>query len=387
MSKISRRQMQNRKHLDASKKNSEECREVMRANYARNLAMMESMSMQRDSDDNDNDNDDGNGNDDSGEKEKKKDQDQKEVEVEEGIDDGDNSRDRNGGGVHRDDSGDDDIARARDRERERERERGIGRSRDCDSGSDSSGDGKGKEDVLLWTSGELSEDEGAAVTRGGGSGSGSGERHQVSGSSSSSPGQVKSPDGKSKEVNHEYLKACLASAEEQKKKQAEKKLRKRERAEAKAKYGRDYEKKDVSDSDGSSSDSEGSTNMDWLCSDEFNSDLPQVGVIDFTKKFRRDSINSFQHIEDAGDRSLCSTEDGDALDRTPLESCLHYMKKKIHQLEKYENLNRVIAIVLFYAIGVLVYSFLENWSVSDAVYFITISITTVGFGMLNIFEF
>jgi hypothetical protein len=241
--------------------------------------------------------------------------------------------------------------------------------------------------VLLWTSGELSEDEGAAVTRGGGSGSGSGERHQVSGSSSSSPGQVKSPDGKSKEVNHEYLKACLASAEEQKKKQAEKKLRKRERAEAKAKYGRDYEKKDVSDSDGSSSDSEGSTNMDWLCSDEFNSDLPQVGVIDFTKKFRRDSINSFQHIEDAGDRSLCSTEDGDALDRTPLESCLHYMKKKIHQLEKYENLNRVIAIVLFYAIGVLVYSFLESWSVSDAVYFITISITTVGFGMLNIFEF
>jgi len=194
----------------------------------------------------------------------------------------------------------------------------------------------------------------------------------------STTGPTKSPNSHNKEVNHDYIRACLASGEEQKKKQAEREQRKRARAaERKELENKRYSKgSSKSDGDGSVDDD------DWLDGAEFTTNMKQVGVVDYTKQFRRDSINSFQHIEDAGDRSLCSTEDGDSLDQTILDKTFTFLYKKIQQLEQYENINRLVAIVLFYVVGVVVYSYLESWSVSDTVYFITISITTVGFGDL-----
>ena len=96
-----------------------------------------------------------------------------------------------------------------------------------------------------------------------------------------------------------------------------------------------------------------------------------------TAKFRRDSINSLCAIEDA--RSLCSTAEG-------TEDVSKWMKLRediiwfINYVEQFENFNRTVAIIIFYIIGVVFYTSYEEWNIADTVYFITISITTVGFG-------
>mmetsp|Transcript_19060 Transcript_19060/g.35522 ORF Transcript_19060/g.35522 Transcript_19060/m.35522 type:complete len:650 (-) Transcript_19060:61-2010(-) len=289
MSKISRRQVQNKKRMDATRKNSMDCKDVMRAKYVRNLAMMEDIIMTQGT--------------------------EEEVDNEE------------------------------------------------EEGSVTS-EGENRSSRRLSLGSLMSSEDGEG-----------GQEGQLE---KSTTGPTKSPNSHNKEVNHDYIRACLASGEEQKKKQAEREQRKRARAaERKELENKRYSKgSSKSDGDGSVDDD------DWLDGAEFTTNMKQVGVVDYTKQFRRDSINSFQHIEDAGDRSLCSTEDGDSLDQTILDKTFTFLYKKIQQLEQYENINRLVAIVLFYVVGVVVYSYLESWSVSDTVYFITISITTVGFGDL-----
>lgn len=160
---------------------------------------------------------------------------------------------------------------------------------------------------------------------------------------------------KDKEVNQEYIKACLASAAVEKEK----------------KSLRDVYSKDVTSSDRS---------LDSAA--EVDPALNNPEQRDIHYHFRRDSISSFSAIDDPADRSLCSTDDGVEKPPTLFEKLLLQVEELIQYIQQYENLNRFLAIIMFYVIGVVFYSFHEEWSVSDTIYFITVSITTVGFGMI-----
>jgi len=45
-----------------------------------------------------------------------------------------------------------------------------------------------------------------------------------------------------------------------------------------------------------------------------------------------------------------------------------------------KQLHRPVIVIAFYAIGIMVYMQLETWSIEECVYFITVSMTTVGYG-------
>jgi hypothetical protein len=45
------------------------------------------------------------------------------------------------------------------------------------------------------------------------------------------------------------------------------------------------------------------------------------------------------------------------------------------------ELQKVLTVVLFYLVGVLYYKSSEGWTTADCIYFITVSITTVGYGV------
>lgn len=46
-----------------------------------------------------------------------------------------------------------------------------------------------------------------------------------------------------------------------------------------------------------------------------------------------------------------------------------------------DGLQKLITVALFYLVGVLYYSSVEDWTTADCFYFITVSITTVGYGV------
>jgi hypothetical protein len=45
------------------------------------------------------------------------------------------------------------------------------------------------------------------------------------------------------------------------------------------------------------------------------------------------------------------------------------------------QLQKALTVALFYLIGVLYFQSAEGWSTADCIYFITVSITTVGYGV------
>jgi hypothetical protein len=156
-------------------------------------------------------------------------------------------------------------------------------------------------------------------------------------------------------VNQEYIEACVS-------------------------YGRDAAEKQMSTRDidiKKVNSEEESKDDDWMSGADFDAELKKA---EFTQKFRRESMNSYQDCEHPDDLSLCSTDDGIEDDPRVHKKIVNKFQVIVQHLQQYENLNRLLAIILFYAIGVVFYYFFEDWNFSDTVYFITVSITTVGFG-------
>lgn len=61
-----------------------------------------------------------------------------------------------------------------------------------------------------------------------------------------------------------------------------------------------------------------------------------------------------------------------------------YSKEQAIDLRFYINISyRILIIFLYYLIGILVYSNIEGWIFLDCIYFITVSVTTVGYGTLH----
>jgi hypothetical protein len=57
---------------------------------------------------------------------------------------------------------------------------------------------------------------------------------------------------------------------------------------------------------------------------------------------------------------------------------------RFEQLEKFYIRRKLLYVVSFYAIGCIFYMNNENWTLIDAIYFITVTITSVGYGDMEV---
>ena len=58
--------------------------------------------------------------------------------------------------------------------------------------------------------------------------------------------------------------------------------------------------------------------------------------------------------------------------------------EQYRRLEKLYNTRRFCYVVVFYATGCAFYMYEEGWSLIDAIYFITLTISSVGYGDLEV---
>jgi phosphatidylserine synthase len=59
---------------------------------------------------------------------------------------------------------------------------------------------------------------------------------------------------------------------------------------------------------------------------------------------------------------------------------------RYEQLEKLQLMKKLLYVLLFYAVGCVFYMSMEPWTLVDTVYFITVTITSVGYGDLEVSE-